>query len=323
MRQHDICTCVSTVSVVSVSRLSCQLSKFSARTTKRVRSNVVKDHFYWSFGLVHGGEKCVHRRPSWELAPYDCGSQNTVMRILPRGVNLCRRNAASMIALESAEWFDLHHNFFFLLFWTRPKHFLLESEQGVKQRDLHDNRRTTIKGGRRENGVREAGDCDPPVPPHTLKGKTVALIMIRFLSQNHIVQRNLKERYFNPRNKRFPPRLSRKLERERKLEPRGGQKRKRFLKKSHGDVCCVANRYPEGPSRSVAPNFLLSPDPFFLSNTPANISAQTILGNNITGRRGVICGLDFSLNFTVDSTNRLCSLSTDRSNRAIVLQCSG
>ena len=26
--------------------------------------------------------------------------------ILPRGVNLCRRNAASMTALESAEWFD-------------------------------------------------------------------------------------------------------------------------------------------------------------------------------------------------------------------------
>ena len=28
------------------------------------------------------------------------------VKILPRGVNLCRRNAASMIALESAEWFD-------------------------------------------------------------------------------------------------------------------------------------------------------------------------------------------------------------------------
>ena len=38
---------------------------------------------------------------------------------------LCRRNAASMIALESAEWFDLPHNF---LFWTRPKYSLLESE---------------------------------------------------------------------------------------------------------------------------------------------------------------------------------------------------
>ena len=72
-----------------------------------------------------GGEKSVHGRPSWELAPYDCSSQNTVMKILPRGVNLCRRNAASLIALESAEWFNLQHNF---LFWTRPKHSLLESE---------------------------------------------------------------------------------------------------------------------------------------------------------------------------------------------------
>ena len=72
-----------------------------------------------------GGEKSVHGRPSWELAPYDCTSQNIVTKILPRGVNLCRRNAASMIALESAEWFDLQHNF---LFWTRPKHSLLESE---------------------------------------------------------------------------------------------------------------------------------------------------------------------------------------------------
>ena len=72
-----------------------------------------------------GGEKSVLGRPSWELAPYDCSSQNTVMKILARGVNFCRRNAASMIALESAEWFDLQHNF---LFWTRPKHSLLESE---------------------------------------------------------------------------------------------------------------------------------------------------------------------------------------------------
>ena len=72
-----------------------------------------------------GGETSAHGRPSWELAPYDCSSENTVMKILQRGVNVCRRNAASMIALESAEWFDLQHNF---LFWTRPKNSLLESE---------------------------------------------------------------------------------------------------------------------------------------------------------------------------------------------------
>ena len=45
------------------------------------------------------------------------------LKVLPRGVNLCRRNAVSMIVLESAEWFDLQHIF---LFWTRPKHSLLE-----------------------------------------------------------------------------------------------------------------------------------------------------------------------------------------------------
>ena len=108
------------------------------------------------------------------------------------------------------------------------------------------------------------------------------------------------------------------------MEPEGarGEKRKRFLNKPHRDVCCLDNRYPEGLSRSGAPNFLLFPDPFFLSNTPAIISTQTILGAHNTGRR-VIYGLDSSLNFTVDSTNRHCSLSTDRSNRANVLQCSG
>ena len=44
------------------------------------------------------------------------------VKILPRGVNLCRRNAASMIALESAEWFDLQNNF---LFWTETKALLI------------------------------------------------------------------------------------------------------------------------------------------------------------------------------------------------------
>ena len=67
------------------------------------------------------------------------------LKILLLGVNLCRRNAVSMIALESAKCFDLQHHF---LFWTRPKHSLLE--QGVKQRHLHDNGRNTIKGGSRE-----------------------------------------------------------------------------------------------------------------------------------------------------------------------------
>ena len=35
------------------------------------------------------------------------------LNILPRGVSLCRRNAALMIALEVVEWFDLQQ--FFIL----------------------------------------------------------------------------------------------------------------------------------------------------------------------------------------------------------------
>ena len=65
------------------------------------------------------GEKSVHGRPSRELAPYDCSSQNTVSEDFARGVNLCRRNAASMIALEMVRFTTQ-----FFLFWTRPKHSL-------------------------------------------------------------------------------------------------------------------------------------------------------------------------------------------------------
>ena len=48
------------------------------------------------------------------------------LKILSHGVNLCRRNAASMIALESAEWLDLQHNIFILdKLASWPKHSLL------------------------------------------------------------------------------------------------------------------------------------------------------------------------------------------------------
>ena len=90
----------------------------------------------------------VGKNPSMEDLPGSSLRTTVVhktLTILLRGVKLCPRNAASMIALESAKWFDLQHHF---SLWTRPKHSLLE--QGVKQRDLHDNRRNTIKGGSRE-----------------------------------------------------------------------------------------------------------------------------------------------------------------------------
>ena len=37
------------------------------------------------------------------------------LKVLPHGVNLCRRNATLMITLEGAERLDLQHHF---LFWT-------------------------------------------------------------------------------------------------------------------------------------------------------------------------------------------------------------
>ena len=58
----------------------------------------------------------VGKNPSMEDLPGSSLRTTLVhktLKILLRGVKLCRRNAASMIALESAEWFDLQHNFYF------------------------------------------------------------------------------------------------------------------------------------------------------------------------------------------------------------------
>ena len=93
------------------------------------------------------------------------------LKILPRGVSLCRRNAASMIALESAEWFDLQHNF---LFRTEGQSTPSLLEYEVKQRDLHDNGRKTIKDRSRETkGQKSTGGWrtgyGPPCPPHFLR----------------------------------------------------------------------------------------------------------------------------------------------------------
>ena len=77
-----------------------------------------------------------------------------------------------MIALESAEWFDLQHNF---LFRTEGQSTPSLLEYEVKQRDLHDNGRNTIKGGSRETkgqkstgggrtGYRKWEIVTPPVP---------------------------------------------------------------------------------------------------------------------------------------------------------------
>ena len=47
------------------------------------------------------------KNPSLELAPCDCSSQNTVSEDFAAWCKLVSKECASMIALESAEWFDL------------------------------------------------------------------------------------------------------------------------------------------------------------------------------------------------------------------------
>ena len=59
-----------------------------------------------------GGEKSFHGRPSLELAPYDCSSQNTVSEDFAAWCKLVSKELRFnyLIARESAEWFDLINN---------------------------------------------------------------------------------------------------------------------------------------------------------------------------------------------------------------------
>ena len=79
-----------------------------------LRSNVKCHHKTILIGLSIfqcGGEKSIHGKPSYKLIPY---VDHKTLKILLRGVNLCQRDAASMIVLESVEWFNLQHFFLFL-----------------------------------------------------------------------------------------------------------------------------------------------------------------------------------------------------------------
>ena len=117
----------------------------------------------------------------WELEPYDCSSQNTEgfavwCKLVSKECHFNDHVGGRRVAQFTTQFFILDK----LASW--PKHSL--SEYGVKQHDLNDNWRITIKDRsretkgqkkyrRRENGVREAGDCDhpvppPPPPPHTI-----------------------------------------------------------------------------------------------------------------------------------------------------------
>ena len=57
-----------------------------------------------------GGEKSAHGRPFRGISLRTTVVHKT-LKILPRVVNLSRRNAASVITLESEEWFDLQDTF--------------------------------------------------------------------------------------------------------------------------------------------------------------------------------------------------------------------
>ena len=96
---HVCGDCVSRVSVSSVS-LAVEILRKNDKASQ-VKCRQVKDHLpaflcadifieretsgyeagprpFWSVSVfLGGGEKSVHGRPSWELAPYDCSSQNT------------------------------------------------------------------------------------------------------------------------------------------------------------------------------------------------------------------------------------------------------
>ena len=84
--------CVSRVSVLSVLLSGQMLSK-----TTLISLSIFR----------FGGEKSVHGRPSWELAPYDCSSQNTVSEDFAAWCKLVSKELRFnyLIALESAEWF--------------------------------------------------------------------------------------------------------------------------------------------------------------------------------------------------------------------------
>ena len=89
--------CVSRVSVSSVS-LAVEILRKNNKASR-----------YFS---VWWGKICP-----WKTFPWSSLRTTVVhktLKILARGVNLCRRNATSMITLEGAEWFDLQHNFFIL-----------------------------------------------------------------------------------------------------------------------------------------------------------------------------------------------------------------
>ena len=92
-----------------------------------------------------GGETSVHGRPSWELAPYDCSLQNTEdftawCKLVSKECRFSDRTGKCGVVRFTTQFF----------YFGQGQSTLSLLEQGVKQRDLHDNERNKIKGGSRE-----------------------------------------------------------------------------------------------------------------------------------------------------------------------------
>ena len=76
------------------------------------------------------------------------------LKILPLGVNFSRRNAASIIALESEEWFDLQRNFLFYNFKAKalPVGIGSQTENTIKGGSRETKRQKTTGSGERGTG---------------------------------------------------------------------------------------------------------------------------------------------------------------------------
>ena len=71
------------------------------------------------------GEKSVHGRPSWELAPYDCSSQNTVSEDFAAWCKLVSKEFRFNSFNDRAGKYGVVRFITqFFLIWTRPKHSL-------------------------------------------------------------------------------------------------------------------------------------------------------------------------------------------------------
>ena len=92
--------------------VSCNCRKYPAKKAIQGHSGQMSSKsILIGFSIFQcGNEISVHGRPSWELAPYDCTFQIT--EDFPSWCKLVSKDATSVSAPESAEWFSFQRNFF-------------------------------------------------------------------------------------------------------------------------------------------------------------------------------------------------------------------